>query len=73
MTEIVVLMRRAVRTRRFETLSIQDILQFVVVGLLAGCFWWQRGGHNTLAASMDTIGAPTLFYFNFFSAVSSVD
>jgi hypothetical protein len=48
---------RAVRTRRFQTLSVQDIVQFVVVGLLTGCFWWQRAGHDTLAAATDTLGS----------------
>jgi hypothetical protein len=45
-----------VRTRRFETLSTQDIVQYVVVGLLSGCFWWQRAGHDTLSATQDTLG-----------------
>lgn len=48
---------RAVRTRRFQTLSAQDIIQYIIVGLLTGCFWFQRGGHDTLAASQDTLGA----------------
>ena len=39
-------------------MSKQDILQYVIVGLLTGCFWWQRGGHDTLAASSDTLGEP---------------
>jgi len=47
---------RAVRVRRFQSMSKQDILQYVIVGLLTGCFWWQRGGHDTLAASSDTLG-----------------
>ncbi|EIE25035.1 P-loop containing nucleoside triphosphate hydrolase protein [Coccomyxa subellipsoidea C-169] len=50
-----ILFIRAVRTRRFQTLSAQDIIQYVIVGLLTGCFWWQRGGHDTLAASQDTL------------------
>ena len=40
-------------------MSKQDILQYVIVGLLTGCFWWQRGGHDTLAASADTLGEPS--------------
>ncbi len=49
-------MCRAIRVRRFQSMSRQDILQYVIVGLLTGCFWWQRGGHDTLAASADTLG-----------------
>ncbi|CAL8462005.1 g1536 [Coccomyxa elongata] len=51
-----ILFIRAVRTRRFQSLSKQDIIQYIVVGLLTGCFWFQRGGHDTLAASQDTLG-----------------
>lgn len=47
---------RAVRVRRFQSMSKQDILQYIIVGLLTGCFWWQRGGHDTLAATSDTLG-----------------
>ncbi len=42
--------------RRFQSMSKQDILQYIIVGLLTGCFWWQRGGHDTLAATADTLG-----------------
>jgi len=42
-------------------MSKQDILQYLIVGLLTGCFWWQRGGHDTLAASSDTLGRFLLF------------
>lgn len=48
---------RAVRTRRFQSMSTQDIIQYVIIGLLTGCFWWQRGGKDTLAATTDTLGA----------------
>lgn len=32
---------RAVRVRRFETLSRQDLIQFIVVGAICGMIWWQ--------------------------------
>ena len=41
-------------------MSKQDIRQYVIAGLLTGCFWWQRGGHDTLAASADTLGQPAM-------------
>ena len=34
---------RAVRVRRFETLSRQDFLQFVTVGLVCGMIWCAVG------------------------------
>ena len=47
---------RSVRTRRFESLSTQDFAQFIVIGLLAGCFWYQRAKPDTLSAAGDTLG-----------------
>lgn len=38
-------------------MSKQDIIQYVVIGLLTGMFWFQRGGKDTLAATQDTLGA----------------
>lgn len=35
-TQISILFLRAVKTRRFDSLSTQDIVQFVIVGLLSG-------------------------------------
>jgi len=35
---------RAVRVRRFETLSRQDLAQFLIVGAICGMIWWQVGG-----------------------------
>ncbi len=37
-TQLSVLFTRSVRNRRFETLSKQDILQFVLVGAICGEF-----------------------------------
>eukprot|EP00884_Botryococcus_braunii_P016367 jgi/Botrbrau1/3413/Bobra.0337s0046.1 len=55
-TQIRILFMRAVRVRRFQTLSTQDLAQFVIVGLLTGCFWWQRASGDNLAAASDTLG-----------------
>lgn len=55
-TQISVLFARAVKTRRFETLSFQDFLQFIVVGLLSGLFWWQIGRNRTVAAAANANG-----------------
>ena len=35
-TQVSILFLRAVKTRRFESLSTQDIVQFVIVGALSG-------------------------------------
>ena len=43
-TQLGVLFTRAVRVRRFETLSRQDLAQFVIVGGVCGLIWWQVGG-----------------------------
>ncbi|KAK9821260.1 hypothetical protein WJX74_004512 [Apatococcus lobatus] len=55
-TQLRILFIRSVRTRRFESLSTQDFAQFIVIGLLAGCFWYQRAKPDTLSAAGDTLG-----------------
>lgn len=47
---------RSVRTRRFQTLSTQDLCQFLIVGVLSGLFWLQRAKSSTTAAASDTLG-----------------
>ena len=47
---------RSIRTRRFQTLSTQDFVLFLVVGVLAGLFWLRRAQHSTVAAASDTLG-----------------
>lgn len=47
---------RSVRTRRFQTLSTQDLCQFLIVGVLSGLFWLQRAQSDTTAAAADTLG-----------------
>jgi hypothetical protein len=39
-----VLFIRSLRVRRFETMTQQDLAQFVLVGLVCGLIWWQVGG-----------------------------
>lgn len=55
-TQIRILFIRSVRTRRFQTLSTQDLAQFLVVGVLSGLFWLQRAKSDTTAAASDTLG-----------------
>ena len=55
-TQISVLFARAVKTRRFEALSLQDFLQFIIVGVLSGLFWWQIGRNKTVAAAGNANG-----------------
>ena len=47
---------RSVRTRRFQSLSTQDLCQFLIVGVLSGLFWLQRAKSSTTAAASDTLG-----------------
>ncbi|KAK9839571.1 hypothetical protein WJX84_010569, partial [Apatococcus fuscideae] len=55
-TQLRILFIRSIRTRRFESLSVQDFAQFIVIGLLAGCFWYQRAKPDTVSAAADTLG-----------------
>ncbi len=58
--QVVILTRRSIVTRRHDVVSIQDILQFTLIGLLAGCFWWKIGNTNTVVAASEIAG---LLYF----------
>ncbi|KAL3132535.1 hypothetical protein ABBQ32_009078 [Trebouxia sp. C0010 RCD-2024] len=55
-SQIRILFIRSVRTRRFQTLSTQDLCQFLIVGVLSGLFWLQRAKSDTTAAAADTLG-----------------
>ena len=64
------LFQRSLRTRRFETLSTQDLFQFIVIALLAGLFWFQKGHDNTVAGSRDVLGV--LFFMLMFLSFRSL-
>ena len=57
----VLMLCRSVRTRRFQTLSTQDLCQFLIVGVLSGLFWLQRAKNDTTAAASDTLGMSPAF------------
>jgi hypothetical protein len=48
-TQIRILFLRAVKTRRFDSLSTQDVVQFILVGLLSGGLAWTRSSHTPCA------------------------
>lgn len=54
--QVRILFTRAVKTRRFENLSGQDVAQFVIMGALAGLFWWQIGQDRTLVGAVNANG-----------------
>lgn len=47
---------RAIRVRRFETLSQQDLAQFLCVAAVCGMIWWQVGQTNTVYGAQNTTG-----------------
>jgi ABC-type multidrug transport system ATPase subunit len=51
-----ILLRRALKVRRFEALSLQDIVQFILVSVLAGCFWLQAGQTDTVFGAQNSNG-----------------
>ncbi|GAB4821556.1 hypothetical protein N2152v2_008602 [Parachlorella kessleri] len=55
-TQLQVLFLRAVKVRRFETLSKQDFIQFLIVGAICGMIWWQVGRHPTTYSASNTVG-----------------
>ena len=54
--QVKILFQRNLKTRRFESVSTQDVLMFTVIALLAGSFWFQRGKDDSLAAARDVVG-----------------
>lgn len=69
-SQVVILFRRSLKTRRFESLSRQDFLQFLALALLAGMFWFQSGQGDTLVDARDTIGV--LFFMLMFLSFRSM-
>ncbi|EIE22543.1 hypothetical protein COCSUDRAFT_16269, partial [Coccomyxa subellipsoidea C-169] len=69
-TQIHILFARAVKTRRFESLSSQDFAQFVIVGVLSGLFWWQQGRGDTVLSAQNSNGL--LFFEMLFLAFRSM-
>jgi hypothetical protein len=47
---------RSVRVRRFETLSQQDLAQFLSVAAVCGMIWWQVGQSDTVYGAQNTMG-----------------
>jgi len=64
------LFQRSLRTRRFETLSSQDLFQFLAIAILAGLFWFQAAMDNTVAAQRDVLGV--LFFMLMFLSFRSL-
>lgn len=58
------LFQRSLQTRRFESLSTQDLFQFGTIAVLAGLFWLQSGKDETLVAARDVVGV--LFFMLMF-------
>ncbi|KAI7836411.1 hypothetical protein COHA_009711 [Chlorella ohadii] len=55
-TQVALLFRRSLRTRRFQSMSTQDIVQAAVISLLAGLCWWQAGQDDTVLGARNTLG-----------------
>lgn len=56
MQQINILFVRSIRTRRFQSLSGQDIIQYLTIAILAGLFWFQKGRDDTLVAARNIQG-----------------
>lgn len=59
-----------VQVRRFEALSGQRVLQGVLVAVITGLLWWQRGTGRTLLAASDIVGL--LFFELLFPAFTAL-
>ncbi|GLC39402.1 hypothetical protein PLESTM_000892900 [Pleodorina starrii] len=52
---------RSVKTRRFQSLSVQKTGQLLAVAVLAGLFWWQQGA--SLEGQQDVLDVGGLLFF----------
>jgi ABC-type multidrug transport system ATPase subunit len=57
---------RAVRVRRFESMTLQDMFLFVTVGLICGMIWWQVGRSDVVEPAQQALGL--LFFESLFLA-----
>jgi hypothetical protein len=58
------------QVKRFESLSSQRFLQGIIVALITGMFWWQRGKGGSLLAASDVVGL--LFFELLFPAFTAL-
>ncbi|KAK9839931.1 hypothetical protein WJX74_000629 [Apatococcus lobatus] len=56
LTQLSVLFIRSLRARRQESINLPDFIQFIVVAVLGGCFWYQVAGSYTSTAVQNTLG-----------------
>ncbi|KAJ9515493.1 hypothetical protein QJQ45_016484 [Haematococcus lacustris] len=54
--QVAVLWQRAVKVRRFESLSGQNLVQMFLVAAITGLLWWQRGRNGDVAGAADILG-----------------
>ncbi|EFJ41007.1 hypothetical protein VOLCADRAFT_68689, partial [Volvox carteri f. nagariensis] len=71
MQQVRYLALRSVKTRRFQSLSVQKSAQLLVVAVLAGLFWWQIGTRlDSRQAALDVGGL--LFFVEQFMGFSTL-
>ena len=64
------LLQRSLKTRRFESLSSQDLCQFAALAFLISCFWWQKGAEQTVSAAREI--EALLFFLTMFLSFKSL-
>ena len=68
--QVGLLFQRSLRTRRFQTLSMQDFAQFLIIAVISGLFWLQAGRDQTLKGARDILGV--LFFMLMFLSFRSL-
>jgi hypothetical protein len=62
---------RSVKTRRFQSLSVQKSAQLLGVAVLAGMFWWQIGAHLDSEQALTDVGG-LLFFIELFMGFATL-
>jgi ABC-type multidrug transport system ATPase subunit len=69
-TQFAVLFSRSIKTRRFDSLGIERVSQLLGVAIIAGMFYFQLGGKDTVKSARDVAGL--LFFQLLFPSINSM-
>jgi len=72
--QIAILTSRAIRNRRFKSLSKQSIIQNILISIIGCILWWQKGEINSLqtASEISSLIFFVIIYVNFSQLFKSI-
>ena len=73
LAQVGILTLRSIKTRRHDVVTLQDFLQFAVISLLAGMFWWDIGGSGSAIQAVSATEIAGLLFFVMYGLDSCTD